>query len=114
MSGVVTEASRAVVPKASVTLLDLGRNQTSTASTDASGHYEFSQFLPGDYQVSVEVSGFKKSASAHLPVSPQSEVRCDIQFQLASVSETMTVTTWAAVTDSREGRIIQLAAKVAF
>jgi hypothetical protein len=96
INGVVTEPSRAVVPKASVTLLDLGRNQTSTASTDVSGHYEFSQLLPGDYQVSVEVSGFKKAVSAHLTVSPQSDVRCDIQLQLASVSETMTVTTSAA------------------
>jgi hypothetical protein len=92
ISGVVTEASGAVVPNASVTLLDLGRNQTSTASTDASGHYVFSQLLPGDYQVSVELAGFKKSVSAHLPVSPQSEVRCDTQLQLASLSETMTVT----------------------
>lgn len=92
IGGVVTEASGALVPKASVKLLDLERNQTSTVNTDANGHYEFSQLLPGDYQVSVEVSGFKKSVSARLPVSPQSEVRCDIQLQLASASETITVT----------------------
>ncbi len=92
ISGVVTEASGAVVSKATVTLLDLGRNQTSTAIADASGHYAFSQLLPGDYQVSVELAGFKKSVSAHLAVSPQSEVRCDVQLQLASVSETVTVT----------------------
>ena len=92
ISGVVTEASGAVVPKASVTLLDVGRNQKSSASTDASGHYDFSQLLPGTYQVSVELAGFKKSVSAQLTVSPQSEVRCDVQLQLASVSETLTVT----------------------
>ena len=73
ISGVVTEASGAVVPKASVTLLDLGRNQKSSASTDASGHYDFSQLLPGSYQVSVELAGFKKSVSAQLTVSPQSD-----------------------------------------
>lgn len=92
ISGVVTEASGAVVPKASVTLLDVGRNQTSVVTTDAGGHYEFSQLLPGDYQVSVELSGFKKSVSARLPVSPQSAVRYDVALQLASVSETLTVT----------------------
>lgn len=96
ITGVVTESSGAVVPKAAVTLLDLGRNQTSTASTDASGQYEFSQLLPGDYQVSVELAGFKKSVSAHLPVTPQSVVRCDLQLQLASVSEKVTVTTSSA------------------
>ncbi len=92
ISGVVTEASGAVVPKTSVMLLDLGRNQKSSATTDASGHYEFSQLLPGSYQVSVELTGFKKSVSESLPVSPQSAVRFDIQLQLASVSEKVTVT----------------------
>lgn len=96
ISGVVTEASGAVLPKAAVTLLDLGRNQTSTAITDASGRYEFSQLQPGSYQVSVELAGFKKSVSADLTVSPQSEVRCDIPLQLASVSETIKVTSSSA------------------
>jgi hypothetical protein len=91
ISGVVTEASGAVVPKAPVMLLDLGRNQTSTASTDATGHYEFSQLLPGSYQVSVELAGFKKSVSDPLPVTPQSSLRFDIQLLLASVSEKVTV-----------------------
>jgi hypothetical protein len=91
VSGAVTEASGAVVPQAAVTLLDLGRNQTSKAATDASGHYEFSQLLPGSYRVTVERGGFKKSVSDSLAVSPQSEVRCDVQLQLASVSETATV-----------------------
>ncbi|MGA7930311.1 MAG: carboxypeptidase-like regulatory domain-containing protein, partial [Candidatus Sulfotelmatobacter sp.] len=92
VSGVVTEASGAVVPKARVMLLDLGRNQTSTANTDATGHYEFSQLLPGSYQVSVELAGFKKSVSDSLPVTPQSSLRFDFQLQLASVSEKVTVT----------------------
>jgi hypothetical protein len=92
VSGLVTEESGAVVPQAPVTLLDLGRNQTSRAKTDAGGHYEFSQLLPGSYKVSVEFGGFKKSASASLAVTPQSEVRCDVQLQLASVSQNVTVT----------------------
>ena len=92
VSGVVTEASGAVVANAPVSLLDLDRNQTATTTTDATGHYSFSQLLPGDYQVTVEFTGFTKSISAKLSVSPQADVRCDIQLQVASVSSTVTVT----------------------
>ena len=95
IGGVVTEASGAVVPGASVTLLDLGRNQTFTSRTDASGAYAFSELLPGTYQVSVESSGFKKTVSEHLQVSPQSSVRYDVQLQVGAVTEQVEVTTAA-------------------
>ena len=39
ISGVVTEASGAVVPNTSVKLLDLQRNQTSSILTNSSGRY---------------------------------------------------------------------------
>jgi hypothetical protein len=101
ISGVVTDASGAVVPKASVTLLDLGRNQTSTISTDVSGHYEFSQLLSGSYQVSVELAGFKKSVSESLQVSPQCAVRYDFQLHVGSASEQVEVTTAAPLLQTR-------------
>jgi hypothetical protein len=95
ISGVVTEVSGAVLANASVTLLDIQRNQTSLAPTDATGHYEFSQLLPGTYQVTVESPGFKKAISEPLSVSPQSPVRYDFQLQVGSVSEKVEVTTAA-------------------
>ena len=95
ISGGVTDAAGAVLPKVPVTLLDLGRNQTSTASTDANGHYEFSQLLPGTYQVSVEYSGFKRQVSDPLQVSPQSAARYDFKLQVGAVSEQVEVTTAA-------------------
>src|ERR1700678_1786322 len=92
INGVVAEPSGAVVASAPVSLLDLSRNQTAITTTDATGHYSFSQLLPGDYQVTVDFTGFTKSVSAKLSVSPQADVRCDIQLQVASVSSTVTVT----------------------
>ena len=95
ISGVVTDPSGAAMPGAKVTLVDLQRNQTSSGVTDASGNYEFSQLLPGTYQVSVESAGFKKSISESLSVSPQSVVRYDFQLQVGAVSEQVEVTTAA-------------------
>ena len=93
ISGTVSEASGAVVAKAPVKLLDVQRNQSSSTTTDTDGHYIFSQLVPGIYKVSVELKGFSTAVSAPLPVSPQSAVRYDIQLQLATVSQEVTVTT---------------------
>jgi Carboxypeptidase regulatory-like domain len=107
ISGTVTEASGAVVPNASVKLLDLQRNQTSSGVTDATGHYEFSQLLPGSYQVSVEAPGFKKSVSQPLAVSPQSGVRYDFQLQVGAVTEQVEVTTVAPLLQTESADLDQ-------
>ncbi len=100
INGVVTESEGAVLPGASVKLLDLDRNQTLTTVTDQTGHYEFSELLPGRYQVSVEATGFKKAVSETLPVSPQSSVRYDFQLQVGAASEQVVVTTTAPLMET--------------
>ena len=100
ISGVVTEASGAVVANASVKVIDLKRNQSFSTSTDSGGHYEFSQLLAGSYQISVESGGFKKSLSETLQVSPQSALRYDVQLQVGAVSQTVVVTASAPLLES--------------
>ncbi|HXW91690.1 MAG TPA: TonB-dependent receptor [Terriglobales bacterium] len=107
IDGVVTEASGAVLAKASVTLLDIERNQTSSSVTDANGHYEFSQLLPGTYQVSVQSPGFKKAVSEPLQVSPQSAVRYDFQLQVGAVSEQVVVTTATPLLETESAELNQ-------
>jgi Carboxypeptidase regulatory-like domain len=107
IGGVVTEASGAVVPNATVKLLDIQRNQTSSGVTDATGHYLFSQLLPGTYQVSVESAGFKKSVSEALSVSPQSVARYDFQLQVGAVSEQVEVTTAAPLLQTESADLDQ-------
>jgi len=107
ISGVVTEPSGAVVPNASVSVLDTQRNQRFSAVTDASGHYEFSQLVPGTYQVSVESSGFRRAVSESLQVSPQSAVRHDFQLQVGSVSQQVEVTTTAPLLETESADLDQ-------
>src|SRR6185312_7156844 len=58
--GTVSDSSGAVVPGATVTLTNLGTNESKTAQTDAQGNYQFVSLRPGDYGVNVAMSGFKK------------------------------------------------------
>ena len=57
--GVVTDATGAVVPNATVTAKFADTNETHSATSSASGQYRFSLLQPGDYFVTGEATGLK-------------------------------------------------------
>jgi len=59
VTGVVQDASGAVVEGATVTLTNEGTNVTLTTQTTSTGAYVFDSVQVGTYSVSVEKQGFK-------------------------------------------------------
>ncbi len=59
ISGVVTDASGAVVPRAQVTVTNAENGAIRTSETGANGGYSVSQLLPGKYSVSISGPGFE-------------------------------------------------------
>jgi hypothetical protein len=59
LSGLVTDPSGAVVPKAKVQAVNNATRQLYTATTTNSGDYLIPYVLPGTYTVSVTAEGFK-------------------------------------------------------
>ncbi len=73
--GTVRDASGAVVPGATVTVTDTGKGTTTAKQTDTEGNYSVPYLLPGTYNISVEMKGFKRSIpeqrrSGHRSESP--------------------------------------------
>ena len=60
LQGTVTDSTGAVIPDASVTILDKETNQTQTVKTDGAGTYTFNRLAPAAYTVTVEAQGFAK------------------------------------------------------
>ncbi len=58
--GSVYDAARAAVPGATVTVTNQSTNASQRVATSAVGFYLFSGLPPGKYQVTAELSGFKK------------------------------------------------------
>jgi hypothetical protein len=58
--GILKDPNGAVVAGAKVTLLDSKTNTSQSTQTTGSGEYEFKNILAGDYQITIEASGFKK------------------------------------------------------
>jgi hypothetical protein len=64
ISGVVTDASGAVVPRAQVTVTNVENGAIRTSETGANGGYSVSQLVPGKYAVSISGPGFETATQA--------------------------------------------------
>src|ERR1700751_2091463 len=58
VAGAVTDASGAMIGRATVTRTDNPNNVARTATTNAAGRYVFVDVTPGTYTVSVSKAGF--------------------------------------------------------
>src|SRR5882762_5808231 len=64
--GLVKDASGAMMPGTTVTLVNTGTGLTRTVVTDTKGEYTAPSLPTGTYSVSSEVSGFKKVSLANV------------------------------------------------
>src|SRR5690348_15545216 len=63
VKGVVTDPSGATVARAKLTLTSTETGQSRMQSSDGAGRFTFDQLRVGDYELKVELSGFRTAAS---------------------------------------------------
>jgi hemoglobin/transferrin/lactoferrin receptor protein len=91
LSGAVADASRAVLPGATVSLLNVASGQQTTVTTDASGRYRFPSLPIGIYRLLVSFPGFS-DASRTVIIANDSESRSlDVALELGSLKAEVTV-----------------------
>ncbi|MGH9769517.1 MAG: TonB-dependent receptor domain-containing protein [Blastocatellia bacterium] len=92
ITGVVTDANGAVVQGASVTVANAATGATRQATTNDSGVYNFPALQPGVYSLRVEKTGFKSVSRNEIILEVQQVARIDLNLEIGSVGETVTVT----------------------
>ena len=108
--GTINDGQGAVLPGATVTIVDLGTNISRTAATNASGHYVFANLKDGTYRVEAELSGFKKVVRENVKLDVNTTVRVDLALPVGNLEESITVVEQKAVlqTDRADtGRLIE-------
>jgi hypothetical protein len=70
-----------------------------TATTDVDGSYRFPALPPGTYNLAFELSGFQTLRREAIVVTTGSTFTIDVDLQIATVSETVTVTGESPVVD---------------
>src|SRR5580704_4608572 len=88
--GTVTDASGAVVPNASVTVTNKATANTRTLTANTDGLYSAPALPPGDYEVKVEMQGFRTTVRS-AQVLAGSPTTVDMALQVGATREVVTV-----------------------
>lgn len=91
VTGEVIDEAGASVPGALITATEVATRLTRTAVTATDGRYSIPSLAPGTYRIRAELSGFRTLAREGVRLSTGETVRLDLQLELGSVSETITV-----------------------
>jgi Carboxypeptidase regulatory-like domain len=89
--GIVSDPQGRSVTGATVTLFNTERNFSRTQTTGDEGSYIFSSIPPGTYQLTVEVTGFKKASVTDVQALVDTLANVDVALEVGNVSETVTV-----------------------
>jgi len=99
LRGIVTDASGAVVAKASIALTDEATSQVRTALTDNSGAYAFDALRPSSYDLHVTASGFSVADRRHIPVATQDALSLDVALVPGATVDVVEVSAEADLVD---------------
>ncbi len=91
ISGTVTDSTGATIARAAVTATETNTGSVRAGTTDADGHYLFSQVSPGTYRVTVQVSGFAAESSEPTLVEVGRNVALNFSLHPASSSQIVEV-----------------------
>jgi hypothetical protein len=96
LTGTVTDNTGSVVPQVVITITNIATGTTLSLITDAGGDYTASLLPPGDYRVTAEVTGFKRSVREPVTLLVDQRQRLDFAMELGQVTENVNVSAQAS------------------
>src|ERR1700736_133212 len=100
--GQVSDASGAAVPSATVTVTNKETGLRRSASTDASGRFNFPQLKPGTYFVKVEAEGFEPQQNDAVSAGLGQKQTVHFIVRVAQAKESIEVTSEAAILNPQD------------
>ena len=92
ITGIVTDASGAVIPDAEVTVTNSATNIAREIKTNKDGFYQALQLPIGLYRVAVSASGFeRKTVSSRTALQINETLRIDVELNVGKLSDSVTV-----------------------
>lgn len=102
--GVVKDA-QGVIPGVTVTLLNEANGVTRETVSNGSGEYAFPAIDPATYTLKCSVQGFRAFERQGIRISTQQFVGLDVQLEVGTLAETITVTADAPLIESTNASV---------
>jgi hypothetical protein len=97
ITGQVTDTTGGALPGATVAAVNTGTGVSKTATADERGTFTFADLVPGAYDVTFQLSGFRTTVHRGVRVETNTVRRVDASLELTTVSESVEVVASAAV-----------------
>jgi hypothetical protein len=105
IAGTVRDNTGAVVPKASVVVLNEDTGLTRNLVTDASGHYAAPGLNVGRYRVTARIEGFQTEVRAGLVLTVARQEQVDFALAIGSISQQVEVVGDAPLVDASSASV---------
>src|SRR5688572_13398785 len=97
ISGEVRDEKQAIVTNATVTVRNVKTNETRTTQTDGEGRYRFTGMPVGDYEVTVESTGFARYVQSGITLVLNQQATVDAVLKTGGVTEVVNIVENASI-----------------
>ena len=108
VQGKVTDASGAVVPGATVEIVNVNTGVTTPTTSNEEGNYRIPFLNPGTYRVTVTLTGFSKFSSENFELHVAETLTLDAALQPGQLTDEVTVSAAATVVDASSAGLGQV------
>ncbi len=108
ITGIVSDASGAVIPGVEVTVTNTGTRQARNVVTDEVGRYYAAALPPGSYEVLASLAGFNNVLHSGITLTVGREVVVDFKLNPGQLSETIDVTGEAPIVQTTSSSVAEL------
>lgn len=108
ITGLVTDQTGAVIPNATVTILNQKTGVDYHLTTNSAGVYYITSVIPGTYTVTVTAKGFRKFVNANLELTTDQTLRVDVKLEVGAETQIVTVEAAAPLVNTEQGSLSAL------
>ena len=108
ITGVVQDTTGAVIPGATVTVVNTDNGLTRKGVSDAAGYFNFSPLKIGNYEIKVAAPGFEGFDQEHLHLDVSQRLNVPVALKAGQVTDTVTVTDAPPLLQTEESSVGQV------